>query len=199
MFSSFGADSVFILSAVIGGGLFLVQLALQFLGGDLDGDFGADGLSDQAFKVLSLQGISAFLLMFGLSALALTRGFDTTVHLAVIGGLAGGVATTWVIAQLFKLFVRLQSNGSLDIRTAVGAMGTVYLTIKENKPGKVTLVVNNRQITRDAITEHGETLETGTPIFVHHIDEDGLLIVASLSLESSHYASEFLENFPCQE
>jgi hypothetical protein len=68
-------DQLFFYSALGGGALFVIQLVLLFVGGGLDldadfsdADFGHHG-ADVSFKVLSLQGISAFVMMFGLTGM----------------------------------------------------------------------------------------------------------------------------------
>lgn len=176
-------DRLFLVSAILGGCLFVVQLVLQFLGGDLDGDGVAeldvpdDASSDVAFKILSLQGLSAFFMMFGLVGMALRNESGAGPTLALIGATAAGAATTLIIRELFRLFMRMQSSGTLRIKDAVGATGTVYLNIEPGKPGKVNVVVNNRALIRDAIPEGRQTLPTGTPIRVVQVLEDGILMV----------------------
>jgi hypothetical protein len=180
-------ETVFIICAAIGGTLFVVQLVLQFLGhvghADINTDIDA-GLDAQAghasadfsFKVLSLQGLSAFLLIFGLMGLATLRS-GGAAPLAFGVGFAGGGLTTWLIGRLFKLASRLQSSGTFDISRAVGAAGTVYLTIRKDRPGKVTITVTNRLLTLDARVAGDVTLETGTPIVVTRVLEDNCVEV----------------------
>jgi hypothetical protein len=175
----------------VGGGLFVVQLVMQFFGGgsaDVDLDTNIDGgtahadlshtPTDFSFKILSLQGLTAFLMMFGLVGLAVLRaGVTPKAPVSVGAGLIAGFATTWVIAQLFKLASRMQSSGTLNIAHAVGAAGTVYLTIRKDKPGKVTITVGQRLLTLDGIGQTDETLETGTPIRVVRVVHGDAVIV----------------------
>jgi membrane protein implicated in regulation of membrane protease activity len=175
-------DRLFLVSAILGGCLFLVQLILQFVGaGAADGtgdvDVADDASSDVAFKVLSLQGLSAFFMMFGLVGMALRNETGVGPTLSLIGATAAGAATTLIIRELFRIFMRMQSSGTLRIRDAVGATGTVYLNIEPGKPGKVNVVVGTRALIRDAIPEGRETLPTGTPIRVVRVLDDGLLMV----------------------
>lgn len=179
-------DTVFVICAVIGGALFVVQLALQlvgFAGGHIDVDTDSHvgdvhPSADWSFKVLSTQGLTAFFLMFGLIGLATLRSQDnpTALHsaLATVAGLLGGVATTWVIARLFRFASRMQSSGTLDFKRAIGATGTVYLTIRSDKPGKVTVAVAGRLLTLDARLAEGDTAElaTGAPIVVTQVFPD---------------------------
>ena len=109
-FASLGAtEKVFAGSAIVGGIFFLVWLVLQFVGGDTDGDLhDGDGVgdvsgdADLSFKVLSFQGISTFLTMFGLVGLASSResGFSPFVSSAL--GVAAGLAMAWVVAERLR-------------------------------------------------------------------------------------------------
>jgi hypothetical protein len=184
-------DSVFVVCAVGGGALFVVQLALQLFGFagvnlDIDPDVHVgDGhpSADASFKVLSLQSLTSFFLMFGLLGLATLRSQENPSFghsaLSALVGLAGGVVTTWGIAKLFRVASRLQSSGTLDFKRLLNATGSVYLTIKTDKPGKVTIVAAGRQLTLDARLASGEdaTLETGAPIIVTRVLEDETLEV----------------------
>ncbi len=188
----FSVDHLFLWTAVIGGALFLVQLVLQFIGQagggadvDLSGhpgslDMGHPG-ADLSFKVLSLQGLTAFLTMFGLVGMALRRESGTPVVLAVFGATAAGVGATWVISRIFRLFGKMQSSGTLDMRRAVGSAGSVYLTVTDKKPGQVQIDVEGRLLTVEATTRSGEPLATGTPIRVVEVLRDNLVMVEPMT------------------
>jgi hypothetical protein len=177
--------TIFVICAAAGGSLFVVQLVLQFMGfiGHADLSTDVDGASghhsaDLSFKVLSLQGLTAFLMMFGLVGLASLKGFaGGSTAISVAAGIGGGVATTWLIGRLFRMASGLQSSGNLDISRALGATGTVYLTVKSGGLGKVTITVTGRLLTLDARALDGGVLETGTPIVVTRVIDDGTVEV----------------------
>jgi hypothetical protein len=171
-------DQLFFYSALGGGALFVIQLVLLFVGGGLDldadfsdADFGHHG-ADVSFKVLSLQGISAFVMMFGLTGMAMRidEGASPLASLAV--AVAAGAGSTWIIGRLFFFFTKLQSTGTLDMKSAVGATGQVYLGIGPDKPGKVTINVGKRSLTLDGLCETNDSLPTGTPIRVDRVISD---------------------------
>ncbi len=178
-------DQLFFYSAIGGGTLFVIQLVLLFIGGglgvDLDTDLGGGDTghasADASFKVLSLQGITTFFMMFGLVGMAMRidEGAPTTISLIVAA--AAGAGSTWVIARIFSFFTRLQSTGNLDMKSAAGATGQVYLTVGPDKPGKVTVTVGNRSLTLDAIVENEVILTTGTPIRVTRVISDTTVAV----------------------
>ena len=73
-FSSFnGLEKAYVICAIIGGAILLLQLVLSFFAGaDLDVDFDGDididldHGSDASFHWLSIQSVSAFFAMFGM-------------------------------------------------------------------------------------------------------------------------------------
>jgi hypothetical protein len=177
--------TIFVICAAAGGALFAVQLVLQFMGFMGHGDLGTDvdgapghASADLSFKVLSLQGLTAFFMMFGLVGLAALKSFaGGSTPVAVTAGIGGGLATTWLIGRLFRIASGLQSSGNLDISRAVGATGTVYLTLRNGGVGKVTITVTGRLLTLDARGLEGGVLETGTPIVVTRVIDDGTVEV----------------------
>ncbi len=179
---------LFFYSAAIGGVSFVAQVALQLIGaggGDADAHVDAGGdhhtSPDLTFKVLSLQGLTAFFSMFGLVGLAMHRGSQAGVAASLLGAVAAGVVITWILARIFAVAARLQSSGTLDMHHALGERGTVYLGISKDKPGKVTVIVRGRLLTVDALTE-GEPLETGADVTVTRVLSDGSVVVAKGSV-----------------
>jgi hypothetical protein len=85
-----------------------------------------------------------------------------------------------VLALLLKMALRLQSDGSMDIRNAVGATGTVYITVPANRRAKGKVMVKLQEQLREleAVTEGGNDLKAGSMIQVVSIANDDTLIVA---------------------
>lgn len=177
----------FLYSAIGGGVLFVVQVVLSLAGGvdaDLDVDFDVDDggghhSADASFKVLSIQGLTAFFAMFGLVGLALLDESKTSVPIALAGGAAGGALTTYVIARIFRAARKLEGSGTLDMQKAVGQTGTVYLRIDSDKPGKVTLTVAGRLLTLNAVCSV-DSIATGSEVLVERVLADGSLAVIPL-------------------
>ena len=186
-------DSVFMVTAGLGTALFLVQTALHLITGDGGDHSMADdpGLhahgdsSDGAFKWLNLQAISAFLMMFGLVGWALRWDNGLGMGFSFVGALAGGVFSVWVVGKLFSLAGKLHSSGTMDMTTATGSRGTVHQRVRGNS-GKVQLIVRERLITLDACVDGETTLETGTPIEVVEVLNDGLVRVRAVGPTVSH-------------
>jgi hypothetical protein len=177
------ADSVFLLCAVLGGGVFVIRTLLQLLGfgsgADMD-DLHHD--ADAGFRILSLQGLSAFFMMFGLVGLALVR--ESKVGEAPALGIAAlaGVGSMWLIGKLFGMMGKLQSSGTLNMQNAIGQSGTVYLTVPKSGRGKVEVVVQGRLGVFEATTHLGSDIATGARVRVVAIESGDTLIVEPLDL-----------------
>jgi membrane protein implicated in regulation of membrane protease activity len=184
VFSDFNGLEVFFLACAIIGGFFVViKLFMQFAGGDTDTNVSVDTDmdaghvdSDIGFSLLSMHGLSAFFMMFGLVGLALYRQSQAGVVISMIGAVAAGVISVWVISKIFQSATQLQSSGTLKTSDAVGSTGTVYLTIPEGGTGRVTLNFQNRLREFDATEKNGTELPTGTPIRVVQVNASILVV-----------------------
>jgi membrane protein implicated in regulation of membrane protease activity len=184
VFSYFNGLEVFFLAcAIIGGFFVVVKLFMQFAGGDTDTNVSVDTDmdaghvdSDIGFSLLSMHGLSAFFMMFGLVGLALYRQSQAGVVISMIGAVAAGVISVWVISKIFQSATQLQSSGTLKTSDAVGSTGTVYLTIPEGGTGRVTLNFQNRLREFDATEKNGTELPTGTPIRVVQVNASILVV-----------------------
>lgn len=180
-----GLEIFFLICAVVGGFFVVVKLVLQFVGADtdidtdIDSDIGVDihhADSDVGFKLLSIYGLTSFLMMFGLVGLALYRQSHAGFLVALVGGTAAGLAAVWVIRRLFALVGRLQSSGTLDTASAAGSSGTVYLNIPPGGTGRVTINFKGRMREFDAMAADSGSLPTGTPIRVVRVDATVLVV-----------------------
>jgi len=166
----FGFDLVFGISALVGGLLFLLWFVLMMVGGVV-GDIGEGlfdiqiGDTDLSFKALTFQGLSAFLMMFGLIGLMISE-MDAGKTLSILGGLGAGLASMWMVAKLFDTFKQLESEGNFDINNAVGESGIVYLRIPAEGTGQVQITIQGAMRTMDAISAEGVRLPTNTFIEV---------------------------------
>lgn len=164
----------------------MIRFILMVFGLDhgADGDLNVDspGIddhhadSDVGFKLLSLQGITSFLLMFGLVGLALYRQNGLGVLIAISGALAAGMASVMAIAKIFSMVNKLQSSGTINIENAVGMQGKVYMTIPENGRGRVLVTVQNSLREYDAASFDNGTISSGAPIRVVWVDGNVLVV-----------------------
>ncbi|MBP7830573.1 MAG: NfeD family protein [Kiritimatiellae bacterium] len=170
--------------ALFGALLFIVRTILMFLGHDdgVDMDHPGDvsGDADASFKALSLQGLTAFFMMFGLVALAVSKQGGAHNLWAVLAGLAAGLFTVWLIGRIFVGMKKLQADGTLRIESAVGQEGDVYLPLAPGKSGQVRVAVQGQLRVFDAVTEGSAELKTGTRIRVARVTGGNVLVVEKI-------------------
>lgn len=118
------------------------------------------------FSMLTFRTLTAAFAFFGLAGLATIR-----LELEPLPGLAiavgAGAFALLAVGWLMRLLSRLNVDGTLRIEQAVGARGTVYLSVPGAKSGvgKVCVNVLNRTVEYNAITAR-EQLPTGAKIVV---------------------------------
>ncbi|HWR72270.1 MAG TPA: hypothetical protein VN604_03790 [Nitrospirota bacterium] len=185
MFSNLaGLEMFFLFCAAVGGFFVLIRLIMQFMGANTDTDPTVDAPvdtdvhhtdSDVGFKFLSLQGLTAFFMMFGLTGFALFRQSNMGHLISILGAMAAGFASVWVIGKLFAMVGKLQSSGTIPLKSAIGCEGTVYLNIPANGAGKVLITVSNRLREFDAMGKDGAELKTGTAVRIVSVSGDRLV------------------------
>jgi membrane protein implicated in regulation of membrane protease activity len=193
-----GLERFFALCAAIGGVTLLIRIVLMLIGADssdlmdTDVDSADASISDAAdagFRIISLQGITGFFMMFGLVGLALSRQSQVSQPVAAGGGIAAGLLSMVVISWIFNAMTKLQSDGTLDIKSAVGQKGTVYLTIKPKQGGKVSITIQGRLCVLDAITDRDEPIPTGEMVEVVRVTNSNVLVVSPPAASEAEVAS----------
>lgn len=192
-------ETLYLVSAIVGGTVLLCQFLLSVLGAgdhhDVDAghDFhGGEHLVDghdtsRLVGVLSLQTIAAALTIFGLSGMAAT-GQQMTASGALLVGLGGAAGTvllvSWTMGQLYQL----KADGTARIERSIGKCGTVYLTIPEKRSGigKVTLSLQNRTVEFQAVTAQ-EKLPTGAKVVIVNVISSDTVEVAPAEPERNDH------------
>lgn len=178
-----GLEIFFLICAIIGGFFVLLKLITQFAGGDSDTGTGVESDidthhadSDVGFRLLSMHGLSAFFMMFGLVGLALYRQSQAGVIISIIGAVVAGLVSVWVIGKIFQGAAKLQSSGTLQTTDAIGCTGTVYLTIPQGGTGRVSINFRNHLREFDAVGKNGNEVPTGIPIRVVQVNANILVV-----------------------
>jgi len=182
-----GPDKAFAVCAAVGSVVFLFQLVMMMIGADHGADAHAPGMeishdvahadSDIAFQIISIQSVTAFVMVFGFAGFAMIHG--SGFHWAPSFGVAfaAGFAAMWLVAKTFAVFRKMQSSGTLDLKNAVGQTGRIYLGVKSPEPGKIEVAVQGRLQIFDAISETGEPLPTDTRVVVVRVEGQNLMVV----------------------
>ena len=138
-----------------------------------DGEHGGAGL-----HLFSLRGIVAALAVYGWAALAVSRAGHPWL-MALVVGLIMGAAAMVAVAVVMRLFLKLQSDGTVDVHNAVGLTGEAYLTIPAGRSGKgkVNVVIQETMTECAAVTDEETPIPTGTSVTVVGLTRERELIV----------------------
>ncbi|MBC8437681.1 MAG: hypothetical protein H8D82_00250 [Euryarchaeota archaeon] len=179
-------EMIFITSAFLGTGFFLLFMVMMMLGDILGGvfdsvldtDFTMD--SDLSFELFSIQGLAAAIMMFGYVGMFTLSATDTEVY-AVIAGGAAAATSMYGVGMMLKGINNLQADGTMKHEDAIGERGQVYSRIRANESGKVQVAVDGTLRTLTARAKD-KSLHIDTGEFIKVIDVIGsTLIVERLS------------------
>lgn len=150
---------------------------------DSDGfDIGEAASGDDGLTLFTIRGIVAMFCVGGWAGIMfvdLGCGVPVSIVLACVFGIAALVG----IAYLMKAVLKLQSSGNIQLGSAVGKTGEVYIPIppKGEGRGKITITVQERLIEIDAISGNEQALKTGDTVRVVSCDEAGLVVVEKVT------------------
>ena len=181
------ATQIFYCIAVPATLVLLIQTILMFFGiGDGDADFDApdfdfdgDGMPDdldmdlddvaglESLHIFTVRGIIAFFVIFGWVGIVM-QSMEINLLITLIVATACGFGMMVLIAYLFKLVMRLKSDGTADNRNALGSAGKVYLTIPPERSGegKINVMLQGAYVERNAVTDEAEAIPTGSEVIV---------------------------------
>lgn len=167
--------------------IFLIMMLLGFETDEFDGgdvpELTGDSINDDpitgiaGLKVLTLRGILVLVSIGGWTAYLLV---DTlSPWLAILIGVLVGIVAAYLQALAFRATLRLESEGNLDYKNAVGLHGTVYMRVPKNKngKGKVTVNIQDRLVEIDAITEEEQDILPKTSVLVCGLEDPTTIIV----------------------
>ncbi len=120
--------------------------------------------------MLNFQAMVAGIAVFGLSGLAaVAAGLATALVLSI--GIGSAFVMMLGVAAIFNLMLNMDEDGTLRLEDAVGATGTVYLSIPANNggQGKVMVTLQERSMEFAAVTRAEKALATGEKIIVVNV------------------------------
>ncbi|MBO7161215.1 MAG: NfeD family protein [Clostridia bacterium] len=179
----------------------LIQTILMFIGmgeeADADGadtdvseDVDVDGNEDVGFdedldpngldglRIFTVRGVIAFLVIFGWVG-ALLESMNVALWINIPVSSVCGFAMMVLLAFIFKAIMNLRSDGTIDIRNAVGTAGKVHLTIPPARmgEGKVHILLQGSYVERDAVTDEPDPIPTGSEVVVVRVSGETTLVV----------------------
>ncbi|WP_289044546.1 hypothetical protein [uncultured Olleya sp.] len=179
-------SKVFWSLALIASLIFIITIALSFIGGDT-GDFGdvdadIDADTGIGFQFITLKNLVGFFTIFGWSGIAcIDAGLSKplTITIATICGLI----MMAIMAAMFYYMRKLSDSGTLNYSNAINQIGEVYLTVgaKRSNIGKAHVRIQGALRELEALTDSTTDLKTGTVIKVKSVTSNGILIIEKLN------------------
>ena len=138
----------------------------------------ADKVHGSGFRLFSMQGIIAFFCLFGWTGLLFMKAGMPVWGAALLAFVCGFVGMLLMALAMWGM-LKIQSDGTMNIRNALGLSGEVYIPIPGNRemPGKVMVKVQDQLTEFEAVTDDEEKLGTGTQVTVIGITKGTTLIV----------------------
>ncbi|HWA28853.1 MAG TPA: hypothetical protein VG734_24590 [Lacunisphaera sp.] len=131
--------------------------------------------------IFSVRPLTGFFLAFGwVGGIALDNGLPL-FGAFICAVLAGGSVMGGVIA-MYGAMMKLKSDGTMDVNQAVGAVGTVYVTVPAHKGAGGQVVVNfsGRQETLAALSGAAQPIASGEKVKVISIVDGRTVLVEAL-------------------
>lgn len=154
---------------------FILGQVFDFMGMDgdmdLDGDFFGFGISPLKPII-----IAAFVTVFGGVGIIAEKN-KLGDYLSLFIALIFSIAVSFLIFRyvLVPLY-RLQSKGAVEQKDLIGHIAKVKLTIKEDKFGKISYIVNDNTYTAPAKSDNNETIEKGEEVAIVEIKNNAFYV-----------------------
>jgi len=181
--------------------IMILQLILMIIGvgvgGEADGDVDDGSIDSNAettppesktggntstFKIFTIRGIVAFFALGGWAGLA---ALAAGVHpfWAIQISLFVGVSALLLAAIIIRLALRMQTSGNINLNNAISKNAVVYIRIPSarSEKGKVTMVLQERFVELDAITDNNTDIMPETKVEVVAIVNGDCLVVSPVS------------------
>jgi hypothetical protein len=210
--------TLFMLCAVIGGTVLVVQFVLTLLGmldlgfdldadldvgdaGDVEGggaEVGHAGHSgffglEWLWSMVSFRTVTAGMTFFGLFGMAM-QSSGASPSLQFSTAMVAGLAAFYGVHVIMRGILKMAREGTMQIERAIGEVGTIYLTVPaaNTGAGKVHVVVQGRLEEFQAITPYSDKLEAGAKVVVTGVVDGDTLAVEPVDAKAPS-ASKFIE------
>ena len=181
-----GAQQFFYGIGIMAGVVTLVLAVMTLVGfGDHDADFsghdGAAGDHMDGSSLLSIKPITGFFLGVGWGGgIALDHGFSILV--ATLIALGNGVVLMVALAWVIRMIYSLRTDGTRKINDAIGAVGTVYVTLPPNRAagGQINVTISGRFETVAALNAALRPVPSGEKVKVVGVIDTNTVLVEPL-------------------
>jgi membrane-bound ClpP family serine protease len=173
-------ENVLLYIAIFSSVIYAMQIIATFMGADpFDGthaDFDSDLSEPGTIQLFTIKNAISFLVGLSWGGLIAMKEIGLQSPLAIIGfGLFTALVIVGINIVLFFFIYKLEQKQVPSLDSALGQIGTVYLTIPKSGYGKVTVDVNGTSKTLDASSSNGP-IYTGSRVSVIKIQGSKLVV-----------------------
>ena len=177
-FESLSALLAFYAIAIVASLVLVVQIALALLGfDDVDADLDAGG----GMGFLSVRALVAFFGGLGWTGVIMLEN-GVSLPAATAAGIGAGLALMLMMAWIIRLIYSFQETGTIDLKNAIGQVGTVYVTVpaRRSGTGRIRVAVQGRVKIAAALTGSGEPITAEKRVRVTDLVDSRTLLVEPL-------------------
>ena len=145
-----------------------------------DSDIPSDISVDTGLRLFTVRGLVTFFTLFGWTGLVCSQAeYGTTLSIFV--SFLAGAAGMFITAYIMKAVTKMQSDGTLDLRNAVGKSAAVYIRVPASRTGKgkVNIILQERLIELSAVTDEKTDLPTDSEVVVVGLSGGDTLLVSA--------------------
>lgn len=162
----------------------LILAVLSFIGlehHDVLDSLDVDGIDQGGGGIFSIKPLTGFFLGFGWAG-GIASDAGAPLAIALVTAIATGGLLMAAVIVMFRLIYSMRSDGTMRIADAVGATGSVYVTVpaRRDPGGQVIVNFDGRQETLAALTGNDSPLAAGTLIRVIEVIDARTLLVEPL-------------------
>jgi len=147
--------------------------------------------SPGVFRIFTIRGIVAFFALGGWAGIAaLSIGLHPFWAIQI--ALFAGVCALLLAAIVIRLALRMQASGNIILSNAISQVADVYIRIPAARAdkGKVTMVLQERFVELDALTDSEVDLLPETKVQIIAVESGNCLIVKQLVEETADEESK---------
>lgn len=175
--------AVYFVFAFVATVLYLIKLGLEFFVGSADVDFDLDGAeasmdSGAAFSLFSVLSVLAFFMGVGWMGLVSRLSWELGGILSALLSTGFGTGLLMLTAGLMYGIRRMTHVPRYEVKSAIGQIGKVYLTIppKGQGQGQVEVTVSGRRKVM-AATSADQEIDAFEPARIVGVKQGGVFVV----------------------
>lgn len=176
------AKQLFYGIGIFAGLVAILLVALSVFGFDHHDGFDVGAVDhDVGIGIFSVKPLTAFFLAFGwVGGIALDNGLS--LFAAIGTALVAGTVVMVAVLAMFRLILSLKSDGTMQTANALGAVGTVYVTVPAHKGAGGQVIVNfsGRQETFAALNGADAPIASGEKVKVVSVIDGRTVLVEAI-------------------